>query len=78
MSSETRDVLLYGKLQDGLWNDLVSKTPAISGRHSYQELCIAARNAERWLAKLKRKRQYAKGDSSQNQANKVDQQHQSP
>ena len=37
MSAETRDWLLYGKLQDGLRIDLVSKPPAISGAQSYQE-----------------------------------------
>ena len=53
MSVETRDVLLYGKLQDGLRIDLVSKAPAISGAQSYKELCIAAKNEERRLAELK-------------------------
>ena len=55
MSAETRDVLLYGKLQNGLHLDLVSKAPAISGAQSYQELCIAAKNEERWLAELSRR-----------------------
>ena len=71
-------MLLYGKLQDGLWTDLVSRAPAISGAQSYQELCIAAKNEERWLAELKRKKQYERGGSSQNQANKTNQQHQPP
>ena len=43
MSAETRDVLLYDKLQDGLRLDLVSKAPAISGAQSYQELFVAAK-----------------------------------
>ena len=38
MSAETRVLLLYGKFQDGLRIDLVSKAPAISGAQSYQEL----------------------------------------
>ena len=38
MSAKTRDLLLYGKLQDGLRIDLVSKAPAISGAQSYQKL----------------------------------------
>ena len=38
-----RDVLLYGRLQDGLQTDLVSKAPVISGAQSYKELCIAAK-----------------------------------
>ena len=71
MSPETRNVLPYGRLQNGLQIDLVSKAPAISGAQSYQELCIAAKNEETRLAELKRKRQYARGDSSQNQANKT-------
>ena len=60
MSAETRDVLLHGKLQDGLRIDLVSKAPAISGAQSYKELCIAAKNEERRLAELKWKKQYTK------------------
>jgi len=52
MSAETRDVLLYGKLQDGLHLDNVSKAPAISGAQSCQKLCIAAKNEETWLAEL--------------------------
>ena len=43
MSLDARDVLLYGKLQDGLRIDLVSKAPAISGAQNYRELCIAAK-----------------------------------
>ena len=41
-----RDVLLYGRLQDGLQSDLVSKAPVISGAQSYKEHCIAAKNEE--------------------------------
>ena len=58
--SETRDILLYGKLQDGWRIDLVSKAPAISGAQSFKELCVAAKNEERRLAELKRKKQYTK------------------
>ena len=61
ISAETRDVLLYGKLQDGLRIDLVSRAPAISGAQSYQELCIAAKNEERRLAELKRKSSMQEG-----------------
>ena len=39
---------------------------------------IAAKNEERQLAELKRKKQNARGDGSQNQANKTNQQHQPP
>ena len=54
--TEIRDVLLYGRLQDGLQTDLVSKAQVISGAQSYKELCIAAKNEERWLAELKQKK----------------------
>ena len=63
MSSETRDVLLYEMLLDGLRIDLVSKAPAISGVQNYQELCIASKNEERRLAELKGKRQYARSEA---------------
>ena len=78
MSTETRDVLLYGKLQDGLRIDLVSKAPAISGAQNYQELCIAAKNEERRLAELKKRRQYAKGESFQYQTNQTSHSQQTP
>ena len=63
MSTEAKNVLLYGKLQDGLRIDLISKDPAISGAQNYHKLCMAARNEEKRLAELKRKRQYAQGTS---------------
>ena len=63
--TEIRDVLLYGRLQDGLQTDLVSKAPVISRAQSYKELCIAAKNEERWLAELKQKKQYTKEFSTQ-------------
>ena len=78
MSTETRDVLLYGKLQDGLWIDLVSKALAISGAQNYQELCIAAKNEERRLAELKKRRQYAKDESFQYQTNQTSHSQQTP
>ena len=59
MSSETRDTLLYGQLQEGLCLELM-KGPAVSGARGYQELCIAARNEEKRLADLKRRHEYAK------------------
>ena len=65
MSLDTRDVLLYGKLQDGLRIDLVSKAPAISGAQNYRELCIAAKNEERRLAELKRRKQYIRSEMPQ-------------
>eukprot|EP00731_Ephydatia_muelleri_P011030 Em0005g1616a len=46
LSVETRDALLYGKLQEGLKYDLL-KSPAVSGARTYQELSISARSEER-------------------------------
>ena len=62
MSTETKNLLLYGRLQDGLRIDLVSKAPAISGAQNYKELCMAARNEEKCLAELKRTRQCSRGE----------------
>ena len=53
MSSETRDTLLFGQLQEGLKYDLV-KAPAVSGAQGYQQLFLAARNEERRLLELGR------------------------
>ena len=59
MSSETRDTLLHGQLQDGLKHELM-RAPAVSGAQSYPELCLAARNEEKRLAELKKRQQYLK------------------
>ena len=58
MSSETRDTLLYGQLQEGLHLQLMAG-PAVSGAKGYQELCIASKNEEKRLADLKRRQEYA-------------------
>ena len=57
LSVETRDVLLYGQLQDGLKPDLMHN-PAVSGALTYQELCMAARNEERRKAELQKTKHY--------------------
>ena len=44
VSAETRDALLYSQLQEGLRYTLI-KSPAVSGADSYQQLCMAAREA---------------------------------
>ena len=59
MSSETRDTLLHGQLQDGLKHELM-RAPAVSGAQSYPELCLAARNEEKRLVELKKRQQYLK------------------
>ena len=59
MSDETRNTLLHGQMQEGLCYELM-KAPAVSGSHTYRELCIAARNEEKRLAELAKRRQYKK------------------
>ena len=57
MSDETRNTLLHSQLQEGLRYELM-KVPAVSGSHSYRELCLAARNEEKRVAELAKRRQY--------------------
>ena len=63
MSSETRDMLLYGQMQEGL-RLLLMRGPAVSGSKSYQELCVASKNEEKRLADLKRRQEYAQASKS--------------
>ena len=58
MLSETRDMLLYVQLQEGLRLQLM-KGPAVSGAKDYQELCITTKNEEKCLANLQRRQEYA-------------------
>ena len=62
LSHETRDMLLYGQLQEGLLYTLM-ESPAVSGAQNYKELCVAAKREERRLAELKRKQQYLKAQN---------------
>jgi len=50
--AETRDMLLYGQIQEGLSYTLM-ESPSVSGSHNYKELCAAAKKEEKRLAKLK-------------------------
>ena len=61
MSTETRDALLYGQLQEALQYELM-RAPAVSGSAKYQEFCVAAKNEEKRLAKLCKRQQYSKSD----------------
>ena len=61
LSAETRDMLLYGQLQEGLSYSLI-ESPSVSGAQSYRELCIAAKKEERRLVELKKKQQYLKAE----------------
>ena len=64
LSHETRDILLYGQLQEGLLYCLM-ESPAVSGAQNYKELCVAAKREERRLAELQRKQQYLKAQNMQ-------------
>lgn len=59
MSNKTQDTQLYCQLQEGLRYELL-RGPALSGATKYQELCVAARNEDKHLAKLRRRQQYSK------------------
>ena len=63
MSDETRNTLLHSQLQEGLSYELM-KAPAVSGSHFYQELCLAAKNEEKRLAELVKRRQYMRAPST--------------
>ena len=43
MSKETKDVMLYGQLQEGLQLSIV-RSPSVSGALSYKELCMTAKH----------------------------------
>lgn len=59
MSTETRDTLLHGQLQEGLKYEIL-KGPAVSGAPTYQSLCPAAKNEEKRQAELHRRIHYCK------------------
>ena len=62
ISDETRDTLLHCQLQEGLRYEIM-QAPAVSGSHTYPELCLAARNEERRIAELAKRRQYRRSGS---------------
>ncbi len=66
MSTETREALLHGQLQEGLRYDLMER-PAVSGAQTYKELCAAAKNEEKRIAELKKRRHYHSRSSQANQ-----------
>ena len=67
LSAETRDMLLYGQLQEGLSYTLM-ESPSVSGSQNYRELCIAAKKEERRLAELERKQHYLKDADQQTES----------
>ena len=63
LSAETRDVLLYGQLQEGL-SYVLMESLSVSGSQNYKELCIAKKKEERRLAELKKKQHYLSSGGS--------------
>ena len=59
MSTETRDALLYTQLQEAQRYELM-RALAVLGSMKYQELCVAAKNEEKHLAKLRKRQRYSR------------------
>ena len=59
MSDETCGTLFHSQLQEGLRYEIMEAL-AVSGSHTYKELCLASRNEENHLAELAKRRQYRK------------------
>ena len=57
MSQDTRHLLLYGQLREGLKEQLI-RSPAVAGAKDYLQLCLAAKGEEKHLVELKRRQQY--------------------
>ena len=57
MSTETRNTLLHGQLQQGLLHRLM-QAPAVSETQNYHELCLAVHNEEKRILELQRRQQY--------------------
>ena len=65
MGDETRKMLLHCQLQEGLRDDIM-EAPAVSGSRGYQQHCLAARNEEKRLAELAKRRRYHKTSVTSN------------
>ena len=63
MCKETKDVMLYGQLQEGLRLSIV-RSPSVSGALSYKELCMAAKHEEKRLAEVKKCQDNEKNSSN--------------
>lgn len=59
LAPETRDALLHGRLHEGLRFDIM-RAPAVSGSQTYTALCVAAKNEERRLIELRKRKEYQK------------------
>ena len=66
MSAETKDMLLYAQLQEGLHLQLL-RAPAVSGAKNYQRLIVVVKNEERRIADLRRRQEYARSISQSSQ-----------
>ena len=55
MSTETREVILYTQMHAGLKYSL-TESPAVSGATDYKQLCLSARNEEKRLLDLEKRR----------------------
>ena len=63
MSTETREAILYGQMQEGLRWELM-RSPNVSGAMAYKELCVAAKGEEHRQSELKKRQQYQKQSQS--------------
>ena len=57
LTPETRDAFLFSQLQAGL-KLMLMESPAVSGSLTYKQLCVAAKQEEKRLLELKRRRQH--------------------
>ena len=73
MQQETRDMLLFAQLQEGL-KLYLTEAPAVSGATTYMALCLASKKR---LLELKRCKQYSgvSGASNRKTTNQVSEQH---
>ena len=62
LTTETRDALLYGQLQEGLKLEIM-QAPAVSGSQSYAELCVAAKNEQYRQEELQKRHLYNNVDA---------------
>jgi len=59
LSAETREAFLFSQLQAGLKLSIM-ESPAVSGSLSYKPLCVAAKQEEKHLSGLRRRKQQDK------------------
>ena len=63
MCKETKNVMLYGQLQEGLRLSIV-RNPSVSGALLYKELCMAVKHEEKRLAEVKKRQDNEKNLSN--------------